>query len=89
MGGGFAGTVISRRGAVALSFFGDDFGSAALGRDDLCVVRYRCDIRFWAFGRDDLCVVRYRCDIRFWHLGGMTSVSSGTAAGVADLTNRP
>jgi hypothetical protein len=33
-----------------------------------------------AFGRDDLRVVRYRCDIRFWHLGGMTSVSSGTAA---------
>jgi hypothetical protein len=32
-----------------------------------------------AFGRDDLRVVRYRYDIRFWHLGGMTSVSSGTA----------
>jgi hypothetical protein len=52
----------------------------AFGRDDLRVVRYRCDICFWAFGRDDLRVVRYRCDIRFWHLGGMTSVSSGTAA---------
>ncbi|GEM_PF-3950519 len=35
MGGGFAGTVISRRGAEALSFFGDDFGSVAFGRDDL------------------------------------------------------
>ena len=70
MGGGFAGTVISRRGAEAQSFFGDDFGSAALGRDDLCVVRDRCDIRFW-------------------HLGGMTSVSSGTDAKVADMTNRP
>ncbi len=70
VGGGFAGTVISRRGAEALSFFGEDFGSAALGRDDLRVVRYRCDIRFWP-------------------LGGMTSVSSGTAAGVADMTNSP
>ena len=48
MGGGFAGTVILRRGAEALSFFGDGFGSAALGRDDLGVVRYRYDIRFWA-----------------------------------------
>ena len=51
MGGGFAGTVISRRGAEALSFFGDGFGSG--------------------------------------HWGGMTSVSSGTDAGEADLTNRP
>jgi len=42
MGGGFAGTMISRRGAEALSFFGDGFGSAALGRDDLRVVRDRC-----------------------------------------------
>ena len=41
-----------------------------------------------AFGRDDLRVVRYRYDIRFWHLGGMTSVSSGTATGVAGMTNR-
>jgi hypothetical protein len=29
VGGGFAGTVISRRGAEAQSFFGDDFSSAA------------------------------------------------------------
>ena len=42
MGVGSAGTVISRRGAEALSFFGDGFGSAALGRDDLRVVRDRC-----------------------------------------------
>ena len=32
-----------RRGA---EFFGDGFGSAALGRDDLRVVRYRYRIRF-------------------------------------------
>jgi hypothetical protein len=31
VGGGFAGTVISRRGAEALSFFGDGFGSGHLG----------------------------------------------------------
>ncbi len=49
MGGGFAGTVISRRGA--------EF--------------------FWRW--------LWLC----WLLGGMTPVSSGTAAGVADMTNRP
>ena len=41
-----------------------------------------------AFGRDDLRVVRYRCGIRVWLLGGTTSVSSGTATGVAGMTNR-
>ena len=38
-----------------------------------------------AFGRDDLRVVRDRCDIRVWLLGGMTSVSSGTAAAFASV----
>ena len=61
VGGGFAGTVISRRGAEAQSFFGDGFSSAAFVRDDLRVVRYRCGSGFRAFGRDDLRVVRYRC----------------------------
>ena len=60
----------------------------AFGRDDLRVVRYRCGSGFWAFGRDDLRVVRGRWDIRFLLLGGTTSVSSGTATGVAGMTNR-
>jgi|GEM_PF-4096582 len=60
----------------------------AFGRDDLRVVRDRCGSGFWAFGKDDLRVVRGRCDIRFWPLGGTTSVSSGTATGVAGMTNR-
>ncbi len=63
-------------------------GFWAFGRDDLRVVRDRCGSRFWAFGRDDLRVVRGRCDIRFLLLGGTTSVSSGTATGVAGMTNR-
>ena len=63
-------------------------GFWAFGRDDLRVVRYRCGSGFWAFGRDDLRVVRGRWDIRFLLLGGTTSVSSGTATGVAGMTNR-
>ena len=50
MDGGFAGTVISRRGAEALSFLAMALGSAAFGRDDLRVVRYRYGIRFWLLG---------------------------------------
>jgi hypothetical protein len=89
MGGGFAGTVISRRGAEAQSFFGDGFRLCGFweGRPPCRPVPLRDS--FLAFGRDDLRVVRYRCGIRVWLLGGTTSVSSGTAAGVADITNSP
>ena len=85
MGGGFAGTVISRRGA---EFFGDGFGSAALGRDDLRVVRYRYGIASGHLG--GMTSVSSGTDAAFasGHLGGMTSVSSGTDAEEAGITNR-
>ncbi len=71
MGGGFAGTVISRRGAEALRFF-LAMALALLHLGGMTSVSSRTAAIF-ASGL----------------LGGMTSVSSGTDAGVADMTNRP
>ena len=80
VGGGSAGTVISRRGAEALSF---RHLLLAFGRDDLRVVRYRCGIRFWLLGGTTSVSSDTAAAVASGLLGGMTSVPSGTAAAVA------
>ena len=96
MGGGFAGTMISRRGA---EFFDDGFtpglSTTNRGINPLATVfAVRLGIcSDWLYARTQCHEsrdkpARYNSR-RFWHLGGTTSVSSGTAAIFAYMTNRP